>query len=95
MNWDAAPAAPVESTDDVVRSRRIVRIVFILFCIEIGLVLLLLPWTLLWDNNYFLSLEPRWSSVLLSSYTRGAVSGLGIVNLWIAFSEALRISQGR
>ena len=69
------------------------RIVFLLFCIEVGLVLLLLPWTLLWDNNYFFSLQPRHSSLWLSNYLRGAVSGLGLVNLWMALEECRRIRQ--
>lgn len=73
------------------RSRSITNIFFILFCIEIGLVLVLLPWTFLWDNNYFFSLTPEWNPLWLSTYLRGAISGVGIVNLWIGISEAWRI----
>jgi len=73
------------------RARRVIRIVFILFCLEVGLILLALPWTLLWDNNFFFSLEPELRETLLSPYTRGAVSGLGAVNLWIALTEAARL----
>ncbi len=69
------------------------QIVFLLFCLEVGLVLLLLPWTLLWDNNYFFSLQPRHSSLWLSNYLRGAVSGLGMVNLWMAIEEIQRIRR--
>jgi hypothetical protein len=73
------------------RARTITNIFFILFCVEIGLVLFLLPWTLLWDNNYFFSLTPQWSSFWLSTYLRGAVSGVGVVNLWIGLAEAWRL----
>ena len=69
------------------------QIVFLLFCLEVGLVLLLLPWTLLWDNNYFFSLQPRHSALWLSNYLRGAVSGLGLVNLWMALEESRRIAR--
>ena len=73
------------------RGRTITSIFFILFCVEIGLVLFLLPWTLLWDNNYFFSLTPQWSAFWLSTYLRGAVSGVGVVNLWIGLAEAWRL----
>ena len=69
------------------------QIVFLLFCLEVGLVLLLLPWTLLWDNNYFFSLQPRCGSLLLSNYLRGAVSGVGLVNLWMGVEEIRRIRR--
>ncbi len=72
---------------------RMIRIVVILFCVEVGLILLLLPWSLLWDNNFFFSLAPQWNQVWLNFYTRGAVSGLGVVNLWIAATEAMKLSK--
>ena len=69
------------------------QIVYLLFCVEVGLVLLLLPWTLLWDNNYFFSLQPQHSEFWLSNHLRGAVSGIGLVNLWMGVDEALGIFQ--
>jgi hypothetical protein len=66
-------------------------IFFILFCLEIGLVLVLLPWTFFWDNNYFFSLTPRLGELWLSTYLRGGVSGIGMINLWIGLSEAWRM----
>jgi len=73
------------------RTRTLTSIFFILFCIEIGLVLFLLPWTPLWDNNYFFGLTPQWNPFWLSTYLRGAVSGVGVVNLWIGLGEAWRL----
>jgi len=67
------------------------RIFFVLFCLEIGLVLVLLPWTLFWDNNYFFSLTPGLGELWLSTYLRGGVSGIGIINLWIGLAEAWRM----
>ena len=71
--------------------RRIQTIVFIVFCLEMGLVLVLFPWSNLWDRNYFFSLVPQWAMVFSSSYVRGAVSGVGLINVWIALSEAWRL----
>ncbi len=71
------------------------QVVFLLFCVEVGLVLLLLPWTLLWDNNYFFSLQPQLSEFLLSNQLRGAVSGVGLVNLWMGFDVAMAMVRTR
>lgn len=71
--------------------RRIQTLVFILFCLEMGIVLVLFPWSSLWDRNYFFALAPQWASVFSSSYLRGAISGVGVVNVWIAVSEAWRL----
>ena len=71
--------------------QRIQAIVFILFCLEMGIVLVLFPWSSLWDRNYFFALAPQWSAWFSSSYLRGAISGVGVVNVWIAISEAWRL----
>lgn len=68
--------------------RRILFILFILFCIELGLFLFILPWHEMWANNYVLSRFPGLRPLLLNNFTRGALSGLGLVNLWIGLSDA-------
>ncbi len=54
----------------------------------VGLILSIAPWTSLWDANYLLGPHPLLRSVLLSAFTRGTVSGLGLVNIILAFHEA-------
>ena len=54
----------------------------------VGLVLIVAPWTVLWDANYLLQPLPLLRSVLLSPFARGAVSGLGVVNILLAIDEA-------
>ncbi|HZS50489.1 MAG TPA: hypothetical protein VFA54_06505 [Bryobacterales bacterium] len=71
--------------------RRIQTIVFILFCLEMGVVLVLFPWSSMWDRNYFFALAPQFGRWFASSYLRGAISGVGLVNVWIAVSEAWRL----
>ena len=66
---------------------------FVLFCLEVGFVLLLLPWTIFWDSNYFFLITPDLNGVWLSAYLRGAVSGVGLVNLWIGLGEAWRMKR--
>jgi hypothetical protein len=75
-------------------------IFYIILCLEIGLVLALLPWipqgTLGlsdWGNNYFLLYAARKTgmhalqTVVASGWMRGAVTGIGLLNIGIAFWE--------
>jgi len=63
------------------------RLLFLAYFVEVGLVLLVVPWSPFWDRNYFLELWPALTAVTRSNLVRGAVSGLGIINLWAAMAE--------
>lgn len=63
------------------------RLIFLAYFIEVGLVLLVVPWSPFWERNYFVQLWPAVEAVARNNLVRGAVSGLGIVNLWAAMSE--------
>jgi len=54
---------------------------------EAGLLLIILPWTVLWDRNYLLGAVPWVHEVVQDPYVRGAVSGLGIVNVGLGVAE--------
>ena len=66
---------------------RILAVSFILFCFEIGIFLVLAPWSGLWDNNFLLSFSPGLRAFALSNFTRGAVSGLGVIDCLLGISE--------
>ncbi|MEW5979181.1 MAG: hypothetical protein AB1898_25580 [Acidobacteriota bacterium] len=70
---------------------------FIFFCFELGFFLLIFPWSEYWENNFFLSYLPSIRELVLNNYFRGAVSGLGIVDialgLWEAFHFRLAVAQ--
>ena len=68
-------------------------VVFILFCLELGVFLLMFPWTEYWDNNYFSTMAPGWRRFWGNAYVRGGVSGLGIVNLYISIAEIFRLRR--
>jgi hypothetical protein len=63
------------------------RLLLLAYFAEVGLVLLVVPWSPLWDRNYFLDLWPAAAAVTHSNLVRGAVSGLGLINLWAAMAE--------
>lgn len=58
--------------------------------VEVGLLLLALPWTPLWTHSYWAlywpASHPRLWTLSMSPYLRGAISGLGLVNLWAGTS---------
>jgi hypothetical protein len=51
------------------------------------LLLVLIPWSAFWDRNYFGEGSAAVGALLASNYIRGAVSGLGLVNVWAAVGE--------
>jgi hypothetical protein len=73
--------------------QKVSAVVFIAFCLEIGLYLLIVPWTESWDGNYFSALLPQMKTYWDNLYVRGAVSGLGAVNLYISLSEIFRLRR--
>jgi hypothetical protein len=58
-------------------------VLVVIFCI-MGAVLFYLPWTSVWEKNYFLSHFPSLMRILLHPSFRGAVSGLGILDIFLA-----------
>ena len=57
------------------------RLIYIAYFLEVGLLLVLVPWSGFWDRNYFLGIVPELRAFFSNHFVRGAVSGLGIVNL--------------
>jgi hypothetical protein len=49
--------------------------------------LVLIPWSTFWERNYFVEWSPAVEAVLTSNYLRGAISGLGLVNIAAALVE--------
>jgi len=66
---------------------------FVAFCLCVGFFLLIFPWTDGWDGNYFSTWIPEWHQYWDNMYVRGAVSGLGVVNLYISFAEMFRLRR--
>jgi hypothetical protein len=60
----------------------------VLASLLVGLFLSLAPWTPWWERNYLLQLYPVLRHLALSGFVRGAVTGLGLVNILLALVEA-------
>jgi len=57
------------------------RLLLVVFFLEVGFALLLLPWSSYWDRNYFAEALPLLHAAVTNDFVRGAVSGLGLVNM--------------
>lgn len=62
---------------------------------EAGLLLIVLPWTVFWDRNYLFEAWPMVHTASQSPYLRGAVSGLGVVNLGLGIAEVANLIASR
>jgi hypothetical protein len=63
---------------------RILSAVLVVVCCMMGAVLFYLPWTGIWEQNYFLNHSPSLMRILLHPSFRGAVSGLGLLDIFLA-----------
>jgi hypothetical protein len=66
---------------------RLLSIAAIFFCFEIGLFLVLIPWSELWEANGLLYYIPNFKRVILHDYFRAGVTTLGAVDILIGISE--------
>jgi NhaP-type Na+/H+ or K+/H+ antiporter len=71
--------------------RRIELYLYVIIRIYIGIIVLVLPWyPPLWADNQLLNHFPHVATFLMHGAVRGVVSGLGLLNLWIAIVEAVQ-----
>jgi hypothetical protein len=63
--------------------------------LETGLLLILVPWSTFWEQNYFGDLLPVLQLIITNNYVRGAISGLGLVNIGYALAEVATIIARR
>ena len=63
------------------------RLLLTAFFFEAGLVLVIVPWSIYWERNYFVQALPFIEPFLTNDFVRGAVTGLGLVNLVAGFVE--------
>jgi len=54
----------------------------------------LIPWSAFWERNYFVNATSAIGALLTNHYTRGAITGLGLVNVWAALGELADLFGG-
>jgi len=85
----AAPQPPPRSTFS-----KLLGLLFIVLCFEAGVFLLVFPWMDAWPHNWLASQSVWMMDLFESNYFRGALSGLGAVNIYISFHEMMRLLRG-
>ena len=65
---------------------RVLRALLVVVCFEMGALLLYLPWSDFWEKNFFLVHFPALIRLVLHPAFRGAVSGLGVLDILVALS---------
>ena len=63
---------------------RTLRVVLLILWFELGIVLILLPWSEIWGVNYFVYRYSAFALFIQNPFLRGAISGLGIMNVLCA-----------
>ena len=72
---------------------RISVFLFVLISAVAGVLLIILPWTPEWTDNYLLLQFPSLRDVISNGFFRGICSGLGLLDIWIGFWEALHYHE--
>ena len=71
------------------------RLMFVGFFLEAGFVLIVIPWSAFWDRNYFAQVLPPLGDIITNYFVRGAVSGLGVINVVAGVIELLSMLLAR
>jgi hypothetical protein len=74
---------------------RISVLTFVFVCAVTGVLLILLPWSNEWTDNFLLLRYPDLRPAIASGFFRGICSGLGILDIWVGFSEAAHYNEYR
>jgi hypothetical protein len=95
----AVTASPDSSVDKMSESlpqtsfqlwlHRVLILLFVFFCATVGVLLVILPWRPEWTDNYFLLGSPGLRAFVSNGFVRGLCSGLGVLDIWIGFWEAV------
>ncbi|MBZ5495173.1 MAG: hypothetical protein LAP85_02130 [Acidobacteriia bacterium] len=70
------------------------KLVPVVYWLVVGGVLILLPWTDFWHNNYLLYRFPGLRPFMLNPFLKGAILGLGVVDVLIGLQEIVRFRKG-
>ena len=68
---------------------RVLILLFVFFCATVGVLLVILPWRPEWTDNHFLLGSPGLRAFVSNGFVRGLCSGLGLLDIWIGFWEAV------
>jgi hypothetical protein len=103
-NGASSPAALLQSTSEGQESaysgfdlwlHRVTVLLFVFVCAVVGVLLVILPWRPEWTDNRLLLMYPGLRNFVTRGFVRGLCSGLGLLDVWIGFWEAIHYHEGK
>jgi hypothetical protein len=73
---------------------RVTVLLFVFVCAVVGVLLVILPWRPEWTDNRLLLAYPSLRAIVANGFVRGLCSGLGMLDIWIGFWEAIHYHEG-
>jgi len=70
--------------------KQIIRVPILLIWLVLGLALILVPWSDVWETNYFIYQYPGLGLIAENTFLRGVVSGLGFMNVLLSLESFRR-----
>lgn len=70
--------------------QRVLGFCLVIFAFEVGVFLVVFPWLQSWELNWVPVHSPTFSDLWMSRYFRGFVSGIGLLDIYIAWVELVR-----
>ena len=70
-------------------SFRLAMVIEVMVWIELGMILVFVPWKRAWTDNSFVLNFPQLREFLGMNFVRGAVTGIGLLDIWMAISRAV------
>jgi len=95
LRQEAPEGTGLNESGDLPRSgfqhwlHRVLILLFVFFCATVGVLLVILPWRPEWTDNHFLMASPGLRAFVSNGFVRGLCSGLGVLDIWIGFWEAI------
>ena len=84
---------PLRRTSLQLWLHRVLVLLLVFVCAAMGVLLLILPWRPEWTDNHLLLGSPGLRSFVSNGFVRGLCSGLGLLDIWIGFWEAVHYHE--
>ena len=68
---------------------RIALVIEVMIWLELGMILIFVPWKRAWTDNSLILNYPQLREFLGMNFVRGAVTGIGLLDLWLGISRAV------
>jgi hypothetical protein len=89
----AEPPVEVRYTGFELWLHRVTMLLLVFVCAVVGVLLVIMPWRPEWTDNHLLLSFPGLRAFVASGFVRGICSGLGLLDIWIGFWEAIHYHE--